>query len=49
MLFYVIQRAVRVLDFVEPSISSYEIKDNRLDMEPLNLGVHNFELVFGFI
>ena len=49
MIFYVIQRSVRVIDFIDPSISSYEIKDNRVDMEPLNLGQHNFELIFGFL
>ena len=49
MLFYAIQRAVRVIDFVEPNLSSFEIKDDRIEMEPLNLGQYNFELIFGFL
>lgn len=49
MLFYTIQRAVRVMDYVEPNLSSYEIKDDRIDMEPLNLDEYEFDLVFGFI
>ena len=49
MLFYTIQRAVRVMNYVEPNLSSYEIKDDRMDMEPLNLDEYNFELIFGFM
>ena len=49
MLFYAVRCAIQVLDYEDPSINSYEIKDERIDMEPMNLGAHNFDMIFSII
>jgi len=47
MLFYTVESALKVYDYIDPQLSSYEVKDNREDMEPMNLAEHGFQLIFG--
>ena len=48
MVAYTLECFVKVMNFDENKISSYMIKDDRLEMEPMNLHDNGFDMVFGF-
>ena len=48
MMYFATNCIIKVLSFKDSKISSYMIKDDREDMDPMNLLENGFDLVFGF-